>query len=72
MRITCPNVFRHIKVYLDSGIRRGTGMFKALCLGAKAVGMGRQFLYAANYGPEGVERSVESKYSIFIERKGDL
>ena len=57
----CPDIFKHVEVYLDGGIRRGTDIFKALCLGARAVGMGRQFLYAANYGPEGVEHLIESK-----------
>merc|ERR1712093_114657 len=32
---------------------------KALCLGAKSVGIGRGFLYALNYGSEGVEKYVE-------------
>lgn len=57
----CPEIFKHIEVYVDGGIRRGTDIFKALCLGARAVGMGRQFLYAANYGPEGVEHLIDSK-----------
>lgn len=61
LRLRCPDIFKHIEVYLDGGIRRGTDMFKALCLGAKAVGMGRSFLYAANYGSEGVEQLIESK-----------
>lgn len=61
---TCPDIFNHIEIYLDGGIRRGTDIFKALCLGAKAVGMGRQFLYAANYGPEGVEHLIESESSV--------
>ena len=62
LQINCPEIFKHIEVYVDGGIRRGTDMFKALCLGAKAVGMGRPFLYAANYGPEGVEHLIESKH----------
>jgi hypothetical protein len=33
-------------VYVDGGVRRGTDILKALCLGAKAVGLGRPFLYA--------------------------
>lgn len=31
---------------MDGGIRRGTDVLKALCLGATAVGLGRPFLYA--------------------------
>ena len=37
----------------------GADIIKALCLGAKAVGMGRPFLYAQSaYGEEGVVRAV--------------
>lgn len=53
-----------MEVYVDSGIRRGTDILKCLCLGATAVGMGRHFLYAANYGPEGVEKLIESESSV--------
>lgn len=61
LRKTCPSIFDRIEVYFDGGIRRGTDVFKALCLGARAVGMGRHFLYAANYGSEGVEHLIESE-----------
>lgn len=57
----CPEVFDRMEVYLDGGITRGTDIFKALCLGATSVGIGRGFLYALNYGQEGVEKFVESK-----------
>lgn len=50
-----------MEVFLDCGIRRGTDIIKALCLGAKAVGMGRPFLYSLTYGQEGVEHFIESK-----------
>ena len=33
------------EVYLDSGIRRGTDVFKALALGARAVFIGRPIVY---------------------------
>ncbi len=32
---------------------------KALCLGARAVGMGRPFLYSLTYGQEGVEHFID-------------
>jgi L-lactate dehydrogenase (cytochrome) len=54
-----PEVFAHLEVYLDCGIRRGTDIVKALCLGAKAIGMGRPFLYALTYGQEGVEHFID-------------
>ncbi|CAG8981204.1 hypothetical protein HYALB_00013865 [Hymenoscyphus albidus] len=55
----CPEVFDKIDVFVDGGIMRGTDIFKALCLGAKSVGIGRGFLYGLNYGQEGVEKFVE-------------
>ncbi|KAF1997260.1 glycolate oxidase [Amniculicola lignicola CBS 123094] len=55
----CPKIFDTLEVYLDSGIRRGTDILKALCLGATAVGIGRPFLYSLNYGREGVEHLIE-------------
>lgn len=59
MHKQCPEVFDQIEVYIDGGFRRGGDMLKALCLGAKAVGMGRPFLFALNYGTEGAEHLVE-------------
>ena len=38
-----------IEVYLDGGIRRGTDVFKALALGAKAVFIGRPVLWGLAY-----------------------
>ncbi|KFY12188.1 hypothetical protein V492_04037 [Pseudogymnoascus sp. VKM F-4246] len=55
----CPEVFDKMEVFVDGGIKRGTDIFKALCLGAKAVGMGRGFLWALNYGEEGVEKLID-------------
>ncbi len=48
------------EVLLDSGIRRGSDIVKALCLGARAVLVGRAYAYglAAAGGP-GVTRAVE-------------
>src|SRR5205807_6926499 len=48
------------KVLFDSGIRRGTDVFKALALGAEAVGVGRPVLWGlALYGAEGVAAVLE-------------
>ena len=57
----CPEIFDKMEIYVDSGIRRGTDILKAICLGAMAVGMGRSMLFATNYGQEGVEHLIESK-----------
>ena len=49
-----------IEVYIDGGIRRATDILKALCLGARGVGIGRAFLYAMSaYGQKGVERAMQ-------------
>lgn len=57
----CPQVFDKMEVYVDGGISRGTDIFKALCLGARAVGIGRGALHALNYGQEGIEQYIDSK-----------
>ncbi|UJX24363.1 alpha-hydroxy acid oxidase [Pseudoalteromonas sp. CF6-2] len=46
-----------IDVLFDSGVQRGSHVLKALSIGAKAVGIGRMYLYAlAAAGQPGVER----------------
>lgn len=43
-------------VIVDGGIRRGTDIFKAMALGATAVGIGRPYIWGlAAFGQEGVE-----------------
>jgi L-lactate dehydrogenase (cytochrome) len=54
-----PDVFDKLEVYMDGGVCRGTDVLKALCLGAKAVGLGRPFLYAQSaYGEAGVVKII--------------
>lgn len=48
------------EIYVDGGVRRASDVLKALALGAKAVGVGRAFLYAfCAYGEAGVERAIQ-------------
>ncbi|WP_029040441.1 alpha-hydroxy acid oxidase [Cucumibacter marinus] len=48
-----------LDVIMDSGVTRGTHVLKALSLGAKAVGLGRYYLFPlAAYGRAGVERAL--------------
>jgi 4-hydroxymandelate oxidase len=48
-----------VPVLLDSGIRRGTDVLMALALGAKAVFIGRPYVYGlAAGGAQGVERVI--------------
>jgi 4-hydroxymandelate oxidase len=49
-----------IPVLIDGGIRRGTDIFKALALGATAVGIGRPYAWGlAGFGQPGVEAVLE-------------
>lgn len=49
-----------LPVMLDSGVRRGTDVLKALALGARAVWVGRPFNYAATVaGEAGVSHAID-------------
>ncbi len=49
-----------IPVLVDSGFRRGTDIFKALALGASAVGIGRPYAWGLGaFGQQGVDRVIQ-------------
>ncbi|WP_430911146.1 alpha-hydroxy acid oxidase [Methylobacterium sp. sgz302541] len=49
-----------IDVIMDGGVQRGTHVLKALSVGAKAVGLGRYYLFPlAAAGQAGVERALD-------------
>jgi isopentenyl diphosphate isomerase/L-lactate dehydrogenase-like FMN-dependent dehydrogenase len=49
-----------IPVFVDGGFRRGSDIYKALAIGARAVGIGRPYIYGlASFGQEGVERVLD-------------
>ena len=49
-----------IPVLMDSGVRRGTDVYKALALGASAVGIGRPYAWGLGaFGQAGVERVLD-------------
>lgn len=59
IQANCPEVLEQMEVFLDGGIRRGSDILKAICLGASAVCLGRPFLYAVGYGEDGVRHLVD-------------
>ena len=49
-----------IPVLIDGGFRRGTDVFKALALGARAVGIGRPYLWGLGaFGQAGVKKVLD-------------
>ena len=49
-----------LEVLIDGGIRRGTDVFKAIALGAKAVGVGRPIIWGlAVDGEQGAKRVID-------------
>ena len=49
-----------VPVLIDGGFRRGTDIFKALALGARAVGIGRPYVWGLSaFGQPGVERVID-------------
>ena len=59
-----PEIVEEVKdraeVLMDSGIRRGSDIIKAICLGARAVLCGRAYVYGlAAAGEAGVTRSLD-------------
>lgn len=49
-----------IPVMVDGGIRRGTDAYKALAFGAKAVGIGRPYIWGLSaFGQPGIEKVIE-------------
>lgn len=67
IRKFCPKIFASVEVLVDGGIKRGTDVVKALCLGAKGVGVGRSIFWGLGAGGvPGVERTIESKPPSFI------
>eukprot|EP01084_Bolivina_argentea_P253315 425465_1 len=48
------------EIFVDGGIRRGTDIFKALCLGASMVGISRPIIYGLIcFGQDGIEKVID-------------
>lgn len=56
-------VAHRVPVVFDSGVRRGSHVFKALALGADMVGIGRPFLYGLALGGAKGVKSVIDQYN---------
>jgi 4-hydroxymandelate oxidase len=61
---TLPEVIEavgnQIPVLVDGGVRRGSDAFKALAMGAHAVGIGRPYVWGLSaFGQDGVERVID-------------
>jgi isopentenyl diphosphate isomerase/L-lactate dehydrogenase-like FMN-dependent dehydrogenase len=49
-----------VPVMIDSGVRRGADIFKAIALGADAVGIGRPYVWGLGaFGEQGVDKVIE-------------
>lgn len=49
-----------VPILIDSGVRRGADIFKALALGATAVGIGRPYVWGLGaFGQQGVEKVID-------------
>ena len=49
-----------VPVFIDSGVRRGADVFKALALGADAVGIGRPYVWGLGaFGQQGVDKVID-------------
>lgn len=54
-----PELLDQLEVWADGGVRYGGDVIKLLALGARAVGVGRPYMFANIYGVDGVERVTE-------------
>jgi isopentenyl diphosphate isomerase/L-lactate dehydrogenase-like FMN-dependent dehydrogenase len=69
-----PAVNGRATLLMDSGIRRGTDILKALALGADAIMIGRPYLWGlGSFGQAGVERALQilrDEFKIAMEFAG--
>lgn len=71
-------VDKRVPIVFDSGVRRGSHVFKALASGADVVAVGRPILYGLNLGgSEGVESVIEQfnkelKINMFLSGAKDI
>jgi L-lactate dehydrogenase (cytochrome) len=66
IRLHYPFILEEMEVFIDGGVRRGSDVLKAICLGAKGVCLGRPFFYALMYGEEGVRYTMQCKFKVLF------
>ncbi len=50
-----------LEVWVDGGVRRGTDVLKALCMGADAVGLGKPAVFSMSaYGEDGIVKMLDT------------
>lgn len=55
-----------VPVFIDSGVRRGTDLFKAVALGADGVGIGRPYVWGLGaFGEDGVTKVIDLIHAEF-------
>ncbi|KAK0111370.1 hypothetical protein ONS95_001732 [Cadophora gregata] len=57
IQATSPEILEKMEVFIDGGVRRGSDILKAICLGASGVLIGRPFLYSLQYGEPGARKA---------------
>jgi isopentenyl diphosphate isomerase/L-lactate dehydrogenase-like FMN-dependent dehydrogenase len=63
-----------VPVFLDGGVRHGADIYKALASGARAVGIGRPYIWGLSaFGQDGVERVLEilrAEFTLTMKQTG--
>lgn len=62
LRRNCLEVLNKIEVFINSSIRRGSDVLKAVMIGGRGVGIGRPFQCAVMYCRNGVEHLCDSEF----------
>lgn len=67
-----PEILNNLEVWADGGVRYGGDILKLMALGAKAVGVGRPYMFANIYGVDGVKRATEILKNELVVDAGNL
>lgn len=67
-----PELLDQLEIWADGGVRYGGDVIKLLALGARAVGVGRPYMFANMFGVKGVEKVTEILKREIIVDGGNL